>query len=95
MSMNLFLTKKNLKLLNKWVNSQWSVADAAAKRKPHLICNYINDLATAFHSLYNAEKVINEENTEKTNEKLALIKALEITIKNALQLIGVTAPERM
>ena len=44
------------------------VADAAAKRKPHLICNYINDLATAFHSLYNAEKVINEENTEKTNE---------------------------
>lgn len=71
------------------------VADAANKRKPHLICNYINDLATAFHSLYNAEKVINEENVEKTNEKLALIKALEITIQNALQLIGVSAPERM
>ena len=71
------------------------IADAAAKRKPHLICNYINDLATAFHSLYNAEKVINEENTEKTNEKLALIKALEVTIKNALELIGVDAPERM
>ena len=63
--------------------------------QPHLICNYINDLATAFHSLYNAEKVINEENTEKTNEKLALIKALEVTIKNALELIGVDAPERM
>ena len=57
--------------------------------------NHINDLATAFHSLYNAEKVINEENTEKTNEKLALIKALEVTIKNALELIGVDAPERM
>ncbi|MDB8552512.1 arginine--tRNA ligase [Turicibacter sanguinis] len=71
------------------------VADAANKRRPHLICNYINDLATAFHSLYNAEKVINEENVEKTNEKLALIKALEITIKNALELIGVSAPERM
>ena len=40
-------------------------------------------------------KVINEENQAKTNEKLALIKALEITIKNALELIGVTAPERM
>lgn len=71
------------------------VADAANKRRPHLICNYINDLATAFHSLYNAEKVINEENIEKTNEKLALIKALEITIQNALDLIGVSAPERM
>ncbi len=71
------------------------VADAAVKRKPHLICNYIFDLATAFHSLYNAEKVINEENVNKTNEKLALIKALQITMSNALDLIGVTAPERM
>ena len=71
------------------------VADAAAKRRPHLICNYINELATAFHSLYNAEKVIDEENSAKTNEKLALIQALEITIKNALELIGVSAPERM
>lgn len=71
------------------------IADTATKRKPHLICNYINDLATAFHSLYNAEKVINEDSVEKTNEKLALIKALELTIKNALDLIGVSAPERM
>ncbi|MGL4336118.1 MAG: arginine--tRNA ligase [Turicibacter sp.] len=71
------------------------IADAAAKRKPHIICNYINDLATAFHSLYNAEKVINEENVQKTNEKLALIKALQLTMRNALDLIGVTAPERM
>ena len=71
------------------------IADAAQKRKPHLICNYIFDLATAFHSLYNAEKVINEENVEKTNEKLALIKALQVTMVNALDLIGVMAPERM
>ena len=39
--------------------------------------------------------LIKKENTEKTNEKLALIKALEVTIKNALELIGVDAPERM
>ena len=71
------------------------IADAAVKRKPHLICNYINDLATAFHSLYSAEKVIDENNIEKTNEKLALIKALKITLSNALTLIGVSAPERM
>jgi len=71
------------------------IADAALKRKPHLICNYINDLATAFHSLYSAEKVIDENNVEKTNEKLALIKALKITLANALKLIGVSAPEKM
>lgn len=81
-----------IKLMGEFPNV---VADAAAKRRPHLICNYVNDLATAFHSLYNAEKVINEEDNAKTNEKLALIQALEITIKNALNLIGVSAPERM
>ena len=75
-----------IKLMGEFPNV---VADAAAKRRPHLICNYVNDLATAFHSLYNAEKVINEEDNAKTNEKLALIQALEITIKNALNLIGV------
>ena len=72
-----------IKLMGEFPNV---VADAAAKRRPHLICNYVNDLATAFHSLYNAEKVINEEDNAKTNEKLALIQALEITIKNALNL---------
>ncbi len=81
-----------IKLMGEFPNV---VADAAAKRRPHLICNYVNDLATAFHSLYNAEKLINEEDNAKTNEKLALIQALEITIKNALNLIGVSAPERM
>lgn len=71
------------------------IADAAKKRRPHLICNYINDLASAFHSLYSAEKIIDETNVEKTNEKLALMNALKITIANALTLIGVSAPERM
>jgi|GEM_PF-4301 len=71
------------------------IADSAVKRKPHLICNYINDLATAFHSLYSVEKIIDENNIEKTNEKLALIKALKITLTNSLDLIGVSAPEKM
>lgn len=71
------------------------IADAASKRLPHLLCNYINDLATAFHSMYNAEKVIDETNVEKTNEKLALITAIKVTMANALSLIGVSAPEKM
>ena len=53
------------------------------------------DIEDALKTVEDIEKVINEENVEKTNEKLALIKALEITIKNALELIGVSAPERM
>ncbi|WP_420976097.1 arginine--tRNA ligase [Bacillus vallismortis] len=72
-----------------------AVAEAAEKRIPHRVTNYIYDLASALHSFYNAEKVIDPENEEKSRERLALMKATQITLNNALQLIGVSAPEKM
>lgn len=71
------------------------VVQSAEKRAPHLLVNYINNLAQAFHSFYNAEKVINEEDKVKTGELLALVKATQITLRNSLDLIGVSAPEKM
>ncbi|WP_276732015.1 arginine--tRNA ligase [Bacillus sp. (in: firmicutes)] len=72
-----------------------AVAEAAEKRIPHRVTNYIYDLASALHSFYNAEKVIDPENKEKSRARLALMKATQITLNNALQLIGVSAPEKM
>ncbi len=69
-----------------------AVAEAAEKRIPHRVTNYIYDLASALHSFYNAEKVIDPENEEKSRARLALMKATQITLNNALQLIGVSAP---
>ena len=71
------------------------VADAAKHRTPHRIANYIQDLAAAFHSFYNAEKVLNPDNKELTEARLALITAVKTTLANALKLIGVSAPEKM
>ena len=71
------------------------VADAAKHRTPHRIANYIQDLAAAFHSFYNAEKVLNPDNKELTKARLALITAVKTTLANALKLIGVSAPEKM
>ena len=71
------------------------IGEAAQKRMPHRISNYIYELASAFHSFYNAEKVLDPEQVEKTKARLALIKAVQITMKNALALIGVSAPEKM
>lgn len=68
-----------------------AVAEAAEKRIPHRVTNYIYDLASALHSFYNAEKVIDPENEEKSRARLALMKATQITLNNALQLIGVSA----
>lgn len=72
-----------------------AVAEAAEKRIPHRVTNYIYDLASALHSFYNAEKVIDPENEEKSRARLALMKATQITLNNALQLIGVSAPKKM
>ncbi|GAF12760.1 arginyl-tRNA synthetase [Bacillus sp. JCM 19045] len=71
------------------------VAEAAVKQLPQRIANYAYDLAQTLHSFYNANRVIDEESKETSTARLALMKATQTTIKNALALIGVQAPEKM
>lgn len=94
-SFNLIKAEKEIEVLKKIGDFPAVIAEAAEKRIPHRITNYINDLASTFHSFYNAEKVLDKENIELTKARLALIKAVQITMKNALALIGVSAPEKM
>ena len=70
------------------------IEDAATKRLPHKISQYALMLATALHSYYNDEKIISED-IELTNEKLTLLKAVQIVLKNSLSLIGVSVKEKM
>ena len=71
------------------------VGDAAVNRAPNLICNYVQKLATYFHTFYGACKVNDPANPELSAERLALAEATRITLHNALYLLGVSAPERM
>lgn len=72
-----------------------AIAEAAEKLAPHRMTNYVHDLASTLHSFYNAERVIDQDDKEGTLARLALMKATQITIKNALALLGVHAPEKM
>lgn len=87
--------EKEIEVLKKLGEFPLAVAEAAEKRMPHRITNYIYELASNFHSFYNAEKVLDAENVERTKARLSLIKAVQTTMKNALKLIGVSAPEKM
>ena len=87
--------EKEIDLLKKLGEFPLAVAEAAQKRMPHRISNYIFELASVFHSFYNAEKVLDLDNKERTVARLSLIKTAQITLKNALALIGVSAPEKM
>ena len=70
------------------------IEQAAVGRTPHKLTNYINQLASAFHSFYNAEQVITTDH-KKTREHLALLNATKIVLKDSLSLIGVSAPNKM
>lgn len=92
---SLISSEKEIDLLKKLGEFPLAVGEAAQKRTPHRITNYIFELASAFHSFYNADKVLDSSNQERTKARLALIQAVRIALKNALALIGVSAPEKM
>ena len=91
----LLTSEKEVALLKKIGDFPQVVAEAADKRIPHRITNYVHDLAAGFHSFYGAHKVVDKENEEASKARLALVQAVQITLKNALKLIGVSAPEKM
>jgi len=92
---SLLTTEKELDLLKRLGEFPQVVADAADKQMPHKVTNYVFDLASTLHSFYNAEKVLDPEHEELTYARIALMKAVRITLRNALELIGVSAPVKM
>ena len=92
--LSLITHDKAFELLKKIAEFEPTIVSAAEARSPHRMTNYIQDLAAQFHKFYNAEKVLTDD-IEKTKAHLALIEAARITLRNALKLIGVSAPESM
>lgn len=92
--LSLVTHEKAFDLLKKIAEFEPTIVSAAESRSPHRITNYIQDLAAQFHKFYNAEKVLTDD-AEKTKAHLALIEAARITLRNALALVGVSAPESM
>jgi len=69
--------------------------DAADNLKPNIIADFANSLADKFNTFYAALPVIKAETQELSNARLLLVDAVRITLRNALNLIGIEAPQRM
>ena len=67
---------------------------SAQNRTVYTICRYVQELAAEFHSFYNANRVICDDK-ELMKSRLALMVAIKTTLKNALDILAVSAPERM
>ncbi len=70
------------------------VLNAALNREPHALPHYLRELATDFHSYYNACQILVDDAALR-DARLALILAVRQVLRNGLALIGVSAPERM
>jgi arginyl-tRNA synthetase len=71
------------------------VEDAAAAQEAHPITTYAIELATAFHAFYRDARVVDPAEPETSARRLALVAAARITLANALDLLGISAPEAM
>jgi len=81
-------------LLNKLAAYPELIKNAAINCEPHIVANYLKELAGEFHSYYNAHKMLLED-TELRNARLSLSEAVRQVIANGLDLLGVSAPEQM
>ena len=87
--------EKELQLLRMVSDFPSLVAKAAKTRKPNTVADFILALVKLYHSYYNVARVNNPDDPELTNQRLGLVSALQITLRNALDLLGVSAPETM
>jgi arginyl-tRNA synthetase len=71
------------------------VRDAANNFAPKVIARYCHDLAVAFNSFYEHVKVLDSDNDELKSSRICLVNSFNITLEKALDLLGISAPNRM
>ena len=71
------------------------IKNSAESRQVYTICRYVQELASEFHSFYNANRVISDDK-EMMKARIALVWSVKTVLHNALEdILAVTAPERM
>lgn len=70
------------------------VRKAAGNSEPHMIANYLYDLASDFHTWYNSEKTLVDD-ADLRNARLTLAETVRQVLANGLDLLGVSAPSEM
>ena len=86
-------SEKNLLILLKGYSDV--IRSATVENEPYKVTNYIHTLAQSINEFYTKCRVIDSQNVELTKERLGLVEACKDVLASALDLIAVSAPERM
>jgi arginyl-tRNA synthetase len=84
-----------LALIRKMLALPELVETIAMTRQPHHLPHYAQDLANDFHDFYEKCRVVDPENLELSKARLQLVAAARITLATALELMGMSAPDKM
>lgn len=71
------------------------VARAGVNIAPHIIAEYLREVSACFHTFYHDCKILGIDNTDLMNARFALADSTRTIIKNGLQILGISAPEKM
>ena len=91
---SLLTAKEEVALIRQLLKLPLLIEEVSYTLAVHSFTNYALELATFFHKFYETQQVISED-SKLTSARLALIKATQITLKNTLDILGVSAPEKM
>ena len=71
------------------------VRDAANNFAPKVIARYCHDLAVSFNSFYEHVKVLDSDKDSLKSTRICLVHSFNLTLENALNLLGISAPNKM
>jgi arginyl-tRNA synthetase len=92
---SLLTTAPEQALIKKMLLLPEIVETVAQSLSPHHLAYYAQELATEFHSFYKDCRVVDMENRPLTSARLKLVASAKIVLSRTLNLMGVTAPDKM
>lgn len=92
---NVFETDKAEKLIKKISKFPEVVAEAGEEQQPHRLAVYASELSLLFNKFYEVAPVLDAKTEDLKRARLNLVKCTQIVLRNALDLLGIAAPERM
>ena len=93
-NLNLLNLDKEIEIQKMLLQYPEVISRAAENSEPHLICYYLKDLSGLFHSYYNSERFLVDDE-KLMNSRLFLLKGTKQVISNGLEILGIGAPESM
>ena len=89
------MNEQEMALVKKLSEFDEVVNSSLKETKPHIVCNYGYDLATAFNSFYQHSQVLKSDSVKQKNFRLTLVKYTQETLKKVFDMVGMEAPQKM